>query len=163
MIGGIITETRRTGKLFIFLFLISLFFSYTGIFGIQDSTIMPNYFIALIISFITTKQVNFNLYRFFFIGLSVDILAGQLIGQYALIFITIYILNLFINKNFVIKYNKQKESLGAILILFSFIILWITSKNYEIFIPFKILLFQSFLTFITYLIFKVIINKYILR
>ena len=158
-----ITQKRRAGKLFIFLFLISLLLSYIGIFSIENSTIMPNYFIALIISFIIANQANLNLYRLLFIGLGVDILAGQLIGQYALIFITIYIFDLLIKKIFVIKYNKQKESLSAALILLSFIILWITSKNYEIFIPFKTLLFQSVLTFITYLIFRVIINKYISR
>ena len=150
-------------KLFIILFIISLFLSHIGIVGIEDSSIMPNYFIALIVSFILAKKAGLDLFKLVIIGLIVDIFTGQLIGQYGLIFIFIYILNFSVNKILVIKYQKQIESLSIFLILFSFIILWLTSQSYNIFITPKILLLQSIFTFIAYLFFKVIINKFIAR
>ena len=150
-------------KLFIILFIISLILSHIGIVGIEDSSIMPNYFIALIVSFILAKRARLDLFKLVIIGLIVDIFTGQLIGQYGLIFIIIYILNFSVNKILVIKYQKQIESLSIFLILFSFIILWLTSQSYNIFITPKILLLQSILTFIAYLFFKVIINKFISR
>jgi cell shape-determining protein MreD len=124
---------------------------------------MPNYFIALIVSFILAKRARLDLFKLVIIGLIVDIFTGQLIGQYGLIFIIIYILNFSVNKILVIKYQKQIESLSIFLILFSFIILWLTSQSYNIFITPKILLLQSIFTFIAYLFFKVIINKFIAR
>lgn len=150
-------------KLFIILFIISLFLSHLGLVGIEDSSIMPNYFIALIVSFILAKRARLDLFKLVIIGLIVDIFTGQLIGQYGLIFIIIYILNFSVNKILVIKYQKQIESLSIFLILFSFIILWLTSQSYNIFITPKILLLQSIFTFIAYLFFKVIINKFIAR
>ena len=150
-------------KLFIILFIISLILSHIGIVGIEDSSIMPNYFIALIVSFILAKRARLDLFKLVIIGLIVDIFTGQLIGQYGLIFIFVYILNFCVNKILVIKYQKQIESLSIFLILFSFIILWLTSQSYNIFITPKILLLQSIFTFIAYLFFKVIINKFIAR
>ena len=150
-------------KLFIILFIISLILSHIGIVGIEDSSIMPNYFIALIVSFILAKRARLDLFKLVIIGLIVDIFTGQLIGQYGLIFIIIYILNFSVNKILVIKYQKQIESLSIFLILFSFIILWLTSQSYNIFITPKILLLQSIFTFIAYLFFKVLINKFISR
>ena len=150
-------------KLFIILFIISLFLSHIGIVGIEDSSIMPNYFIALIVSFILAKRARLDLFKLVIIGLIVDIFTGQLIGQYGLIFIIIYILNFSVNKILVIKYQKQIESLSIFLILFSFVVLWLTSQSYNIFITPKILLLQSIFTFIAYLFFKVIINKFIAR
>ena len=150
-------------KLFIILFIISLILSHIGIVGIEDSSIMPNYFIALIVSFILAKGARLDLFKLVIIGLIVDIFTGQLIGQYGLIFIFIYILNFSVNKILVIKYQKQIESLSIFLILFSYVILWLTSQSYNIFITPKILLLQSILTFIAYLFFKIIINKFISR
>ena len=150
-------------KLFIILFIISLILSHIGIVGIEDSSIMPNYFIALIVSFILAKKAGLDLFKLVIIGLIVDIFTGQLIGQYGLIFIIIYILNFSVNKILVIKYQKQIESLSIFLILFSYVILWLTSQSYNIFITPKILLLQSIFTFIAYLFFKALINKFISR
>jgi len=154
-------QVLREEKLFILLFIISIFLSHIGIIGIEDSTIMPNYFIALIVSFILMSKANLNLYKILTIGLIVDVVVGQLIGQYGLIFMAIYLLDLITIKMIVIKNEKQIKGLSIFLILSSFIILWITSKNYDMFIPLKTLLLQAIFTFIAYLFFKVIINKYI--
>jgi cell shape-determining protein MreD len=155
-----IKQKNKEIKLFLILFIISIFFSHMGVVGIEDSTIMPNYFIALIVSFILMRKASLNLYKVLIIGLATDLLVGQLIGQYGLIFIIIFILDFLTNKMIVIKNKKQIESLSFILILFGFVILWITANNYNMFIPLKILLLQFILTFIAYLFFKVIITKY---
>ena len=155
-----IKQKNKEIKLFLILFIISIFLSHMGVVSIEDSTIVPNYFIALIVSFILTKKASLNLYKVLIIGLATDIFVGQLIGQYGLIFIIIFILNFLTNKMIVIQNKKQIESLSFILILFGFVILWITANNYNMFIPLKILLLQFILTFIAYLFFKVIITKY---
>ena len=155
-----IKQKSKEIKLFLILFIISIFLSHMGVVSIEDSTIVPNYFIALIVSFILTKKASLNLYKVLIIGLATDIFVGQLIGQYGLIFIIIFILNFLTNKMIVIQNKKQIESLSFILILISFVILWLTAKNYNMFIPLKILLLQFILTFIAYLFFKVIIKKY---
>ena len=155
-----IKQKNKEIKLFLILFIISIFLSHMGVVSIEDSTIVPNYFIALIVSFILTKKASLNLYKVLIIGLATDIFVGQLIGQYGLIFIIIFILNFLTNKMIVIQNKKQIESLSFILILISFVILWLTAKNYNMFIPLKILLLQFILTFIAYLFFKVIITKY---
>ena len=155
-----IKQKKEEIKLFLILFIISIFLSHMGVVSIEDSTIVPNYFIALIVSFILTKKASLNLYKVLIIGLATDIFVGQLIGQYGLIFIIIFILNFLTNKMIVIQNKKQIESLSFILILISFVILWLTAKNYNMFIPLKILLLQFILTFIAYLFFKVIITKY---
>ena len=155
-----IKQKNKEIKLFLILFIISIFLSHMGVVSIEDSTIVPNYFIALIVSFILTKKASLNLYKVLIIGLATDIFVGQLIGQYKLIFIIIFILN-FLTKNMIVIQNKKQiESLSFILILISFVILWLTAKYYNMFIPLKILLLQFILTFIAYLFFKVIITKY---
>ena len=84
-----IKQKNKEIKLFLILFIISIFLSHMGVVSIEDSTIAPNYFIALIVSFILTKKASLNLYKVLIIGLATDIFVGQLIGQYGLIFIII--------------------------------------------------------------------------
>ena len=122
---------------------------------------MPNYFLALIVTFILTKRGDLNLYKLVIIGLIVDLFAGQLLGQYGLIFIGIYLLAFIINKILFINSEKQLIGLSVFLILFSFFILWASSQSHDIFISFNLLLLQSILTFFTYLIFRAIINRFI--
>ena len=102
-----------------------------------------------------------NLYKLVIIGLIVDLFAGQLLGQYGLIFIGIYLLAFIINKILFINSEKQLIGLSVFLILFSFFILWASSKSHDIFISFNLLLLQSILTFFAYLIFRAIINRFI--
>ena len=53
---------EKDSYLFFILLFMSLFLSNTGILGITDSRIMPNYFIALVIAFIITNKANLNLF-----------------------------------------------------------------------------------------------------
>ena len=145
------------------LFIISLFLSHLGLVGIEDSSIMPNYFIALIITFILMRLGNLNLYKLVIIGLLVDVFVGQLLGQYALIFISIYLADYTVNRVLIIKSEKQLFTLSFFLILISFFILWTSSLSYSIFIHPEIILFQIILTVITYSILNVFINRSISR
>ena len=158
-----IKKFNREGKdiyLFFILLLMSLFLSNTGILGITDSRIMPNYFIALVIAFIITNKANLNLYKLMILGLMVDLLAGQLLGQHALIFITIFVLFFLANKLLVIKTEIQFSTLSIFLIFNSFFILWVTSQSHDIFRSPSLLLVQGILTFFAYLITKLIIIKF---
>ena len=163
MIKKTITEQKKERNLLIVLSLIAIFFSNLGIPGIVNSAIMPNYFIALIITFILMRLGNLNLYKLVIIGLLVDVFVGQLLGQYALIFISIYFADYTVNRVLIIKSEKQIFTLSFFLILISFFILWTSSLSYSIFIHPEIILFQIILTFITYSILNVFINRSISR
>lgn len=163
MIKKTITEQKKEKNLLIVLSLIAIFLSNLGIPGIENSAIMPNYFIALIITFILMKLGNLNLYKLVIIGLLVDVFVGQLLGQYAFIFISIYLADYIVNRVLIIKSEKQVFTLSFFLILISFFILWISSLSYSIFIPPKIILFQIILTVITYSILNAFINRSISR
>ena len=160
MIKKTIMEQKKEKTLFMILFLLSIILSNIGIPGIENPALMPNYFIALIIASILNKSSYMNIYKLVIIGLLVDILAGQLLGQYGLIFIFIYLLYFIIQKLLVIKTTPQLFSLSFFLILFSFIILWTTSLSHGLFINFNLLFTQSILTFIAYLIFNIFIEKF---
>ena len=163
MIKKTINEQKKERNLLIVLSLIAIFFSNLGIPGIVNSAIMPNYFIALIITFILMRLGNLNLYKLVIIGLLVDVFVGQLLGQYALIFISIYFADYTVNRVLIIKSEKQLFTLSFFLILISFFILWTSSLSYSMFIHPEIILFQIILTVITYSILNVFINRSISR
>ena len=156
-----IIERRRENYLFYILIFISLIISNIGIIFFEDSRIMPNYFIGLILAFLITNTTDLNLYKLMAFGLLIDLFAGQLLGQHSLIFIILYLLYFLINKMLIIKTEIQSSSLSIFLILISFIIVWLTSQSHDIFRSPNLLLLQGILTFFTYLIFKTVINKYI--
>ena len=160
MIKKTIIEQKKERTLFIILFLISIIFSNIGIPGIENSTLMPNYFIALIIAYILNQSSYLNIYGLVIIGLIVDLFAGQLLGQYGLIFICIYLLYFIIQKLLVIKTTLQLFSLGLFLTLCSFLILWATSMSHDLFISFTSLFIELIFTFIAYLIFNIFIKKF---
>ncbi len=153
-----ITERRRENYLFYILIFISLIISNIGIIFFEDSRIMPNYFIGLILAFLITNTTDLNLYKLMAFGLLIDLFVGQLLGQHSLIFIILYLLYFLINKILIIKTEIQLSSLSIFLILISFIIVWLTSQSHDIFRSPNLLLLQGILTFFTYLIFKTVIN-----
>ena len=159
MIKKTIMEQKKEKTLFMILFLLSIILSNIGVPGIEDSTMMPNYFIALIISCILNKASFLNVYTLVIIGLIVDIFVGLLLGQYGLIFISIYLVYFIIQKMLVIKTTPQLLSLGFFLILFGFLMLWSTSLSHDLFINSNALFTQSILTFIAYIIFNIFIKK----
>ncbi len=153
-----IIERRRENYLFYILIFISLIISNIGIIFFEDSRIMPNYFIGLILAFLITNTTDLNLYKLMAFGLLIDLFVGQLLGQHSLIFIILYLLYFLINKILIIKTEIQLSSLSIFLILISFIIIWLTSQSHDIFRSPNLLLLQGILTFFTYLIFKTVIN-----
>ena len=160
MIQKTILEKKKERTSFIILFLTSIILSNIRILGIENSTMMPNYFIALVIVCILNKNSYCNIYILVIIGLIVDIFVGQILGQYAFIFICIYLINFLVQKILAINTALQILSLGLFLTLWSFIFLWATSLSQGLFINFNLLLIQSILTFITYLIFNISIKKF---
>jgi cell shape-determining protein MreD len=155
-----IIERRRENHLFYILIFISLIISNIGIIFFEDSRIMPNYFIGLILAFLITNTADLNLYKLMAFGLLIDLFIGQLLGQHGLIFIILYLLYFLINKILIIKTEMQSSSLSIFLISISFIIIWLTSQSHDIFRPPNLLLLQGILTFFIYLIFKTVINKF---
>ena len=160
MIKKPLVQKRKENYLLSSFILISLILSNLSFPWVESPTSMPNYFIALIITFISLKKASLNLYKLFIIGLGVDLLVGNLLGQYGLIFISIYALDFLINKILIIKTENQILSLAFLLILFSFLILWATSQSHSIGISLNILFFQFILTLLIYLIFKTAINLF---
>ena len=160
MIKKTIMEKRKERNLFVILFLLSIIFSNIGIPSIENSNMMPNYFIALITAFTLNKNSFLNIYILVIIGLIVDIFVGELLGQYGLIFICIYLVHFIIQKILVIKSTQQIFSLGFFLTISSFLVLWTTSVSHGLFISFNLIFIQSILTFIAYLIFNTFIKKF---
>ena len=160
MIKKTIMGKKKEGNLFVILFLLSIIFSNIGIPSIENSNMMPNYFIALITACILNKSSSLNIYKLVIIGLIVDLFVGQLLGQYGLIFICIYLVHFIIQKILVIKSTQQLFSLGFFLIISSFFVLWTTSVSHGLFISSNLIFIQSILTFITYLIFNIFIKKF---
>jgi cell shape-determining protein MreD len=158
MIKKLLVQKRKENYLLFSFILISLILSNLSLPWVESPTSMPNYFIALIVTFISLKKSSLNLYKLIIIGLGVDLLVGNLLGQYGVIFISIYALNFLINKILIIKTENQVLSLAFLLILFSFLILWATSQSHNIGVSLNILFFQFILTLLIYLIFRTAIN-----
>ena len=123
MIKKLLVQKRKENYLLFSFILISLILSNLSLPWVDSPTSMPNYFIALIVTFISLKKSSLNLHKLIIIGLGVDLLVGNLLGQYGVIFISIYALNFIINKILIIKTENQILSLAFLLILFSFLIL----------------------------------------
>ena len=140
MIKKLLVQKRKENYLLFSFILISLILSNLSLPWVESPTSMPNYFIALIVTFISLKKSSLNLYKLIIIGLGVDLLVGNLLGQYGVIFISIYALNFLINKILIIKTENQVLSLAFLLILFSFLILWATSQSHNIGVSLNILL-----------------------
>ena len=151
-------QRRQENYLIAILALVSLVLSNGALPWTENSSSIPNYFIALIVISVVLEKANLNLFKLFIIGLLVDLFLGQILGQYALIFISIYALNFLINKILIIKTENQVLSLAFLLILFSFLILWATSQSHNIGVSLNILFFQFILTLLIYLIFRTAIN-----
>ena len=91
-------QRRQENYLIAILALVSLVLSNVALPWTENPSSMPNYFIALIVISVVLEKANLNLFKLFIIGLLVDLFLGQILGQYALIFISIYALNFLIGK-----------------------------------------------------------------
>ena len=128
-----IKKSTSRGKGFVIsgiLFLLTLFLSYSNLPLIDSPGLMPNYFIALFVSLIAFRLMN--IYILFLLGLLIDLLAGELIGQYGLVLIIIYFVNFILNKYFLLQTSLMQFSQNLVLITIGLIMLLILSSSYEL-------------------------------
>ena len=97
---------------------------------LNDIRLIPDYFIALIIPTIINRFKNINIFIVFVLGLLVDMFIGELIGQYAITFLIIYMSNYILHKFFVFKSPSQITFLYFILLGIGFLVIGTTSISY---------------------------------
>ena len=112
------------------IFLITLLISKINIPVINTSGNMPDYFLALFVCLIASRFMNMNIYILFLLGLIVDLLVGELMGQYGLIFITIYFINFLLSKYFLFKTSIMLALQHLTLTTIGLIIFLISSLSY---------------------------------
>ena len=97
---------------------------------LNDIRLIPDYFIALIISAIIVGFKNINIFIVFVLGILIDMFIGELIGQYAITFLIIYISNYVLHKFFVFRSPSQVIFLYFILLEIGFLVMGTTSISY---------------------------------
>ena len=118
-------------KLFIGLFLFSIFFSFINLFSFISINFYPEYFIALMVLTISSNLISINITKVFLIGVIVDILVGSILGQYTITFLFLYGLQIFSQKYFLMPSKVQAILLRFIFISLSIIIVTIISQIFN--------------------------------
>jgi cell shape-determining protein MreD len=118
-------------KLFVGLFLVSTFFSFINLFSFLNTNIYPEYFVALIVLTISSNLILISITRVFLMGVIVDILIGSILGQYAIVFLLLYGLQVFYQKYFLMPSRPQVILLQFLSICFGIIILTVISQNFN--------------------------------
>ena len=118
-------------KLFIGLFLFSIFFSFISLFSFINSNFYPEYFIALMVLTISSNLISINIARIFFLGVIVDILIGSILGQYTITFLLLYGLQVFSQKYFLMPTRAQAILLRFLSICVGITIITIISQNFN--------------------------------
>lgn len=115
---------------FLAIFLVTILLSQINLPFLNDIRLIPDYFIALIIPTIIFRFKNINIFIVFILGILVDFFIGELIGQYAITFLIIYISNYVLHKFFVFKSTSQAIFLYFILLEIGFLVIVTTSISY---------------------------------
>jgi len=118
-------------KLFIGLFLFSIFVSFIDLFSFINSNFYPEYFIALMVLTISSNLISINIARIFFLGVIVDILIGSILGQYTIAFLLLYGLQVFSQRYFLMPSKAQSILLKFLSISLGIIIVTIISKIFN--------------------------------
>ena len=118
-------------KLFIGLFLFSIFFSFINLFSFISINFYPEYFIALMVLTISSNLISINITKVFLIGVIVDILVGSILGQYTIAFLFLYSLQIFSQKYFLMPSKAQAILLRFISISLGIIIVTIISQIFN--------------------------------
>ena len=121
----------RQRKLFIILFLFSVFFSFINLFSFLDFDFYPEYFIALLVLTISSNLISINIAKVFLAGVIVDILIGSILGQYTIAFLLLYGLQVFYQKYFLMPTRPQAILLKFLSICLGIIIVTIISQNFN--------------------------------
>lgn len=115
---------------FLVIILVTMLLTQINLPFLNDIRLIPDYFIALIISAIIVGFKNINIFIVFVLGILIDMFIGELIGQYAITFLIIYISNYVLNKFFVFTSPSQVIFLYFILLEIGFLVIGITSISY---------------------------------
>ena len=115
---------------FLVIILVTMLLTQINLPFLNDIRLIPDYFIALIISAIIVGFKNINIFIVFVLGILIDMFIGELIGQYAITFLIIYISNYVLNKFFVFTSPSQVIFLYFILLEIGFLVMSVTSISY---------------------------------
>ena len=151
-------------KLFVALFLVSIFLSFINLFSIININIYPNYFIALMVLTISSNLISININKVFLIGVIVDILIGSILGQYTIAFLLLYGLQVFSKKYFLMPTRAQAILLRFLSICIGITIITIISQNFNpIFFTngslLNYLIIEIAITFFIFMIFQIFYER----
>jgi len=121
----------RQQKLFVGLFLVSIFFSFINLFSFLNINIYPEYFVALMVLTVSSSLISINITKVFLIGVIVDILIGSILGQYTIAFLLLYGLQVFSQKYFLMPTRPQAILLKFLSICLGIIIVTMISQNFN--------------------------------
>jgi rod shape-determining protein MreD len=145
---------------FLVIFLVTTLLTQINLPFLNDIRLIPDYFIALIIPAIIFRFKNINIFIVFILGILVDLFIGELIGQYAITFLIIYISNFVLHKFFVFKSTSQVIFLYFILLEIGFLMIGTTSMSYQLQNnDIYILFFKNILTIPFCFVYKFIFEK----
>ena len=145
---------------FLVIILVTMLLTQINLPFLNDIRLIPDYFIALIIATIIVGFKNINIFIVFILGILVDLFIGELIGQYAITFLIIYISNFVLHKFFVFKSPSQVIFLYFILLEIGFLVIGTTSISYLLQNnDMYILLYRNIMTIPCCLIYKLIFEK----
>ena len=145
---------------FLAIFLVTILLSQINLPFLNDIRLIPDYFIALIIPTIIFRFKNINIFIVFILGILVDLFIGELIGQYAITFLIIYISNFVLHKFFVFKSPSQVIFLYFILLEIGFLVIGTTSISYLLQnSDMYILLYKNIMTIPICFVYKLIFEK----
>jgi len=121
----------RQQKLFVGLFLVSIFFSFINLFSFLNINIYPEYFVALMVLTVSSNLISINITKVFLIGVIADILIGSILGQYTIAFLLLYGLQVFSQKYFLMPTRPQAILLKFLSICLGIIIVTMISQNFN--------------------------------
>lgn len=145
---------------FLAIFLVTILLSQINLPFLNDIRLIPDYFIALIIPAIILRFKNITIFIVFILGILVDLFIGELIGQYAITFLIIYISNFVLHKFFVFKSTSQVVFLYFILLEIGFLVIGTTAISYLLQnSDMYILLYKNIMTIPICFVYKLIFEK----
>ena len=121
----------RQQKLFVGLFLVSIFFSFINLFSFLNTNIYPEYFLALMVLTVSSNLITISTTKVFLMGIIVDILIGSILGQYTIAFLLLYGLQVFSQKYFLMPTRPQAILLKFLSICLGIIIVTMISQNFN--------------------------------
>ena len=145
---------------FLVIILVTMLLTQINLPFLNDIRLIPDYFIALIIPAIIFRFQNINIFIVFILGILVDLFIGELIGQYAITFLIIYISNYVLHKFFVFTSPSQVIFLYFILLEIGFLVIGTTSISYLLQnSDINILVYKNIMTIPICFVYKLIFEK----